>query len=181
MTFYRKLIDLFVLVVFIVLVYTCYILTLKNFKNEPLYVEDEFIPLFNDFKKDAAKHSVVPYFSGLTTSFVYDIGGDVLGYCVPRLNLVKISKKKWDTLSQLNRKLLMYHEWAHCTLKRDHTEDNGFLCPISIMHPYISPTSSCYLAFKEWYDRELFTNPNKTKLIDKENYETVYSTNIAGN
>lgn len=181
MTLFRKTIDLFIVITFVVIVYICYVLSVKNFKNEPLYIEEDFIVLFDAFKKDASKHNVIPRYSGLTTTFVNDIGDNILGYCLPRLNLVKISRKKWNNLSKIDRKLLLYHEWGHCTLKRDHTEDNGFLCPISIMHPYISPMSSCYLPFKEWYDRELFTNPNNTKLIDKENYETVYSNGATDN
>ena len=165
MSLFRKIVDIITVVFFVLLSILVYLLSLKNFKNEPLYVESEFIPLFNEFKEDAKKYKVTPVFSGLTTSFVDDMSDGILGYCVPKFNTVKISRKKWDRLDGLSRKLLMYHEWAHCTLKRDHTEDYGFLCPDSIMHPYIDPVTSCYLSFKEWYDRELFTNPNQTDLI----------------
>jgi hypothetical protein len=167
----------FILVLFLFVT----VLSFKNFKNEPLYIEKEFTGLFEAFQQDAKFYNVTPDYSGLTTTFVDDIRGDILGYCIPKFNTVKISRVKWNRFDTVKRKLLLYHEWAHCTLWRDHTEDTGFICPISIMHPYITPTASCYLSFKEWYDRELFTNPNKTKLINKENYETTHPTNATHN
>lgn len=176
MSLLRKIIDIVTLVTFLLLSIIVSILSFKNFKNEPLYIENEFTPLFEEFAADAKKYEVVPVFSGLTTAFVDDIEGEVLGYCIPKFNTVKISRRKWNHLNNLSKKLLMYHEWGHCTLRREHTEESGFVCPISIMNPYINPTASCYSSFKEWYDRELFTNPNKTDLIKKENYEATSTT-----
>jgi hypothetical protein len=152
-----------------------FLLSFKNFKNEPLYVHPAFVPTFEQFKKDANKFNTTPLYSGLTTTFVDDIGGEILGYCLPKFNAVRISRAKWNKMGELNRKLLLYHEWGHCTLKREHVEEVDFLCPTSIMHPYLSPTISCYPSFKDWYDKELFTNPLNKDLINKGNYEAAHS------
>jgi hypothetical protein len=177
MTHLRKIIDTIVVVAFMLLSSIISIISFKNFKNDPLYIEKEFVVTFEEFKNDAKKYEVIPEFSGLTTTFIDDAENGVLGYCIPAFNTVKISKKKWNTLSDLRKKLLLYHEWGHCTLLRDHVESDNLACPLSIMHPYINPTASCYPSLKEWYDRELFTNPYKTDLIKKENYEATSTTN----
>lgn len=177
MNFLKKSVDLFILLVFIALVSIIVVLSIKNANNEPLYIEKDFRKLFSEFKKDAKKYKIVPEFSGLTTTFVdtIDLGEGVLAYCIPKFNTIKVSKQKWDNLSDVSRKILLYHEWAHCTLKRDHTDSSfnlfSFTCPTSMMNPYIEPTASCYLLFKEWYDKELFTNPLRMPVFKKEIYE----------
>lgn len=134
----------------------------NNTNNDPLLIEPEFTSYFNDFKKDADKHQVTPLYSNLTTTFINDIKGDVLAYCIPKLNIVRVSRKRWNAMEGTSRKLLLYHEWAHCTLKRDHVDEFeiGVSCPSSIMYPYIDPMINCYTYNKDWYDFELFKNPN---------------------
>jgi hypothetical protein len=173
MKFIYTLINIANTTILILLVAAVAFFSFKNATNQPLYIESDFQLLFEAFKKDAEFYKVTPKFSGLSIAFVKDIEGDILGYCIPKFNTVKISKLKWNRIGELERKLLIYHELAHCTLLRDHTADNGFICPISIMHPIITPSVACYPSFKDWYDRELFTNPNNTTLIDEENYEII--------
>ncbi len=177
MSTFLKILNICVTILIVILFLFVFFLSFKNFKNEPLFIEKDFAEFFTAFKKDAQFYNVIPNYSGLTTTFVDDIEGDILGYCIPKFNTVRISRVKWNRFNNIERKLLLYHEWGHCTMRRDHTEDNGFICPISIMHPYINPIVSCYSTYKEWYDKELFTNPNKAELINKENYETTHLTN----
>ena len=165
MTSLKKTINAVIVVTFVLLSGIIFFLSFTNFKNDPVYIQEEFVIIFNEFRSDAKRHKVVPRFSGLTTTFVDDIENEILGYCIPAFNTVRISKKKWNTLSDLRKKLLLYHEWGHCTLRRNHLDSENLSCPLSIMHPYINPTASCYPSFNEWYDRELFTNPYKTDLI----------------
>jgi hypothetical protein len=167
MNIIQKLINLIVYVLLFALMCIICVVQYRRVSNQPLYLEPEFVEYFDEFQKDADKYNVNPKYSGLVTSFTSDISGGTLAYCVPDLSLIKVSKRKWDRLDFESRKLLLYHEWGHCVLKRGHVIDGPFfvLCPSSIMHPYIEPIKACYQQGKNWYDKELFTNPNKQEMI----------------
>ena len=140
---------------------------LKN--NEPLVIDDEFLPFFEQFKRDARKYQVVPNFSNMSITFTEHLEDGVLAYCLPKLNIIKVSRHRWNRVDTLTKKLLLYHEWGHCTLRREHVVEQynyGILtCPDSIMYPYIEPAVRCYDLSPEWYDRELFTNVNNREMI----------------
>ena len=170
MNILESLIDCFISALIILVCIASFLLQTSLHKNKPLYIDSEFSEYFEEFDSDSKKYKVVPYYSNLTTTFVNDIDNSILAYCIPKLNIVKVSRKKWNELDIESRKLLLYHEWGHCALRREHvTDDTSFntlyLCPSSIMHPYINPVRSCYQQGKSWYDKELFTNPNKKEII----------------
>lgn len=139
--------------------------------NKPVYIDPEFQEHLNNFNKDSKKYNVDVSYYKLITVFSNNTSQGQLGYCMPHLNLVVISRKAWNYLDAHSRKLLLYHEWGHCLLKREHVEisfDFPTYCPMSIMYPYIEPSQRCYnKSTQEFYDRELFTNPYKFRLIPK--------------
>ena len=166
----ETLIDFFILTLIAFVCIITFAFQRSIHRNEPLYIDPAFKDHFSDFDSDAKKYKVVPLYANLTTTFVDDIADGVLAYCIPKFNIVKVSKKKWDILDEESKRLLLYHEWGHCALRRNHVVDDYsfnlfYLCPSSIMYPYIDPVSACYQRGKTWYDKELFTNPNKKEII----------------
>ena len=138
--------------------------------NKPVYVEPQFTPFLKDFESDAKKHKINVNYYKLVTVFSDKTELGQLGYCMPHLNLVVISKRSWQHMDKTTKRLLLYHEWGHCLLKREHVEqsfDFPTYCPYSIMYPFIEPSQRCYNNHKEFYDYELFNNPYKFKLIPK--------------
>jgi hypothetical protein len=166
---FGKIIDTFIILVLTVSSIVCFILQFNIKTNEPLLMDDEFLPFFENFKKDADKYKVVPDFKNMSTTFTNELPEGVLAYCLPKFNTIKVSRAKWNRLDPLSRKLLLYHEWGHCALRREHVEYTYnysiITCPDSIMYPYIDPTVRCYDLSPQWYDKELFTNLNNRETI----------------
>lgn len=166
---FHKIIDTFIITMVLFICVATFVLTLNIKKNQPLFTEKEFIPLLEEFKKDANKYKIVPDFRNMSTTFTPTLPEGVLAYCVPVFNAIKVSKEKWDELDDLSKKLLLYHEWGHCALKREHVTVVHFYslktCPESIMYPYIDTIAQCYDISPQWYETELFTNPNNRGLI----------------
>lgn len=166
---FRKAIDTFIFTLLVAFSILSFLLQFNIKNNEPLVVDDEFLPFFEEFKKDAKKYQVTPDFSNMSTTFTGELSEGVLAYCLPKFNTIKVSRPKWNRLDVLSKKLLLYHEWGHCTLRREHViqEYNyGILtCPDSIMYPFIDPTVRCYDLSPQWYDKELFTNVNNREII----------------
>ena len=165
----QKIIDTFIITMILFTCIATFLLLLNNKKNQPLFTEKDFIPFLEEFKKDADKYKVVPDFRNMSTMFTPRLSEGVLAYCVPRFNVIKVSKQKWDELDNLSKKLLLYHEWGHCALKREHVTVVHFYslkrCPESIMYPYMDTMTQCYNISPQWYKTELFTNPNNRELI----------------
>jgi hypothetical protein len=141
----------------------------SKFFNRPVYLEKEFISYFNQFKKDGKDYGVKVNSYRLITIFSKTYSINRLAYCMPSLNLVVVSKFHWDLMDTNTRKILLYHEWGHCILKREHVEQLypfPSYCPVSIMYPYIEPPKRCYNKVAEdYYNMELFINPFKFKKI----------------
>jgi len=136
--------------------------SISKFLNLPIYIHKQFIPYFNQFKKDNDKYKSGANFYKLTTIFSDNVPLGVAAYCRPITNSVVVSSQVWDRLSVQGRKALLYHEWGHCTLRRDHTEDlmtPYSFCPKSIMYPYVDNVERCFETLGEEYIEELFTNP----------------------
>lgn len=138
--------------------------------NTPIYVNPKFNEYLDLFNKDAARFKVKPNMYKLVTIFSPNLSTNTLAYCLPSSNTVVVSRKAWDGLTFLARKALLYHEWGHCTLKRDHVEDFKIpysFCPVSMMYPYLDNIRTCYIELEEEYIVELFTNPHNYPLISR--------------
>lgn len=142
--------------------------SISKYTNSPVYIDREFSHFFNEFNEEAKRYNVIPDYHKLTITFSNSMPPKAIGFCIPFSNTIMISPKSWQTLSTNSKKLLLFHELGHCTLKRDHAVATFFspmLCPVSIMYPYITPIERCFSALKESYIRELFTNPYNLPII----------------
>ena len=144
-------------------------LLISKITNEPLYVQNSFVPYLEDFKKDADKYKIKLDFYRMVTIFSDREELGVAAFCVPSTKMIVIYSKVWRTLDASSRKAPLYHEWGHCILRRDHVEDINYsqLCPTSLMYPYIEPLKSCYGKYQESYNKELFTNPFNFKTFSR--------------
>lgn len=103
------------------------------------YVDSEFRSIVTNFKEEAL-------IRGFTIegkiSIIFDLEDDepgVVGACFITFNrsYVRIRTETWPFLKPEEREMLIFHELAHCLLKRKHCsyEEDGE--PISLMYPNI--------------------------------------------
>lgn len=162
-----------VLVFFTLLVFILMVpFIVSKWSNRPVYTNPEFRKYLDSFEKDAKHHNVNLNLYKLITIFSDNVDPGVAAYCVPRSKIVVVSLKNWEYLDEHGRKALLYHEWGHCVLRRDHVDIIGGFpsyCPLSLMYPHIEPPSRCYNKAEESYNRELFTNPFNFKKFSRSN------------
>lgn len=130
-------------------------------------MDPEFRTYYKEFQQDAKDNNVEVDFSLSLTYFATKLNENTAAYCNSNKHVV-VSEEVWDTLNPDERKVLIYHEWGHCILKRDHTESYviAISCPDSIMYPTIEYSKDCYPILKKWYIMELFTNPRNAPLLE---------------
>lgn len=120
---------------------------------------------------------------------------------------VLVNKTWWDSQSNLNRKILIYHELGHCKFNRDHdyeldssgnricltTNANGECTeykyrtfsgnpskPISMMYPVINPISSNYNSDTNYYNYELKNpKPQSWETPELSSWNTAYSNYVS--
>lgn len=68
---------------------------------------------------------------------------------------IVILKSYWESIDDLQREQLMYHELGHCILDRNHDSRTINGCAFSIMHPYMI-SENCYEPARDVYVGELF-------------------------
>lgn len=158
------------------------ILMFSNFTNTEVYVGSEFEVLLESFKKDAILHNTELNLRKHTTIMVDHLEPGILGTCYPHANTVTISGEYWEYLDEAERKALMYHEWGHCLLKREHVTDIMVsilmfyqVCPVSVMYPQLQH-NSCFLDNEEHYIKELFKNQYKYPTIPEEDSHAIIFT-----
>lgn len=90
------------------------------------YIHDAtFTGYLQQFQQDAVDFEVGCYRTR-TIYFDSDMPSDrTLAYCIPG-NKIVVHKGKWDKLSAMERKTLMYHELGHCALNLDHVGERDF-------------------------------------------------------
>jgi len=171
-TLIRTVIELIAKGIVVSLFLVVFVVSASKILNTPLYIEPEFRPIFNQFTQDAEKYKTKPDFSKLITIFKDELSFGTAAYCLPNTNTVVVSYPVYNGLSDNGKKALLYHEWGHCTLKRDHVEKTveykSLRCPVSLMYPYIDPVEFCYPILEDLYTQELFTNPYNFKKISEE-------------
>lgn len=156
----------------IFLLFLIVLLAFSKALNSPLYIDPEFRSIFYQFSNDAERYKIKPDFFKLITVFDDELSFGTAAYCLPNTNTVVVSYPIYKNLSSDGKKALLYHEWGHCTLKRDHVqktvEYKSLSCPVSLMYPYIDPVEFCYPILEDLYTKELFTNPYNFKKISEE-------------
>lgn len=147
---------------------------ISDLTNTELFIEPQIRPYFNHFLNDAKKYNADLSLRKHVTIFSNSTKDGLAGYCLLASNTVVISTKVWKSLNEAGKKALVYHEWGHCILRREHVDTytplvKGF-CPTSLMYPYIDPSETCYNKDNEkWYNEELFINPFNHKKFARRN------------
>lgn len=73
--------------------------------------------------------------------FDEELPENMAGYCVPGDRVV-INKKMWQTMTSMEKWVLIYHELGHCALGLDHLTEkdhdimNPFLLPDHVSRPF---------------------------------------------
>jgi hypothetical protein len=145
---------------------------ISKITNRPVFTDSAFEKYLIQFESDAKKYNTHLNLYKLITIFSNKINTAETGavaFCMPATKTVVISRPIWNKLDNSGKKALLYHEWGHCILRREHTEsyDYSSLCPTSLMYPYIDPLKYCYNKHQESYNRELFTNPFNFKTFSR--------------
>ena len=124
------------------------------------YKDSQLQAFLDDYKQDAAKYGKVLPEVGLTMKFGHTMGNTV-AYCayIPLVSegSIKVDLENWVTLTETQQKMLMYHEFSHCILRREHRNDlkSDKVCEASLMHKS-KLTEECYKLYEDYYLRELF-------------------------
>ena len=143
-----------------ILLLTMFCGCISPFSDERVYsVPDELVYYYNSFVDDAKKYGIDYSNSDIVIQFV-DFDGGLAGKHADRYDHIKHVQIDRD-IYNLNKqdtfviKWLLYHEFGHAFLNRDHVDT----C-YSIMHPYLMFCSTYNFRFHEReMIEELFTNP----------------------
>lgn len=138
------------------------------FYNEPIFIEDELKPYYNDFKAQAKQFNV-KITPRVAVIFFFPLEDGIAGDCSFNqvTTTIRVNSNYWRHHSEEEKAMILYHEMGHCYLKRDHIAEvkrfNLILskqCPTSIMYPSVEIINNCLVDNWEYYMVELFTNPN---------------------
>ncbi|MFT6068976.1 MAG: hypothetical protein ACJAT2_002221 [Bacteriovoracaceae bacterium] len=77
------------------------------------------------------------------------------GVCFGGLRDIWINQEHWDKKDDFERRSLIFHEYGHCHLRRDHNSARYNGHKLSLLHPYVS--WPMYERYTWEYDEELFT------------------------
>jgi len=97
-------------------------------------IDTEFQPLVNEYKKLKIERTGVDIKNSITILF-HTLPTPIIGICYwlsDGSREIFIDPKFWysQTTSDLDRKILLFHELGHCDLNREHSD------PLSIMESY---------------------------------------------
>lgn len=129
-------------------------------------IDSELQPYYDSFMSDASTKGVSPDYSyTLNMKFVYHNRHDYIGIsAVNNQNNIAdilIKRHRWDTLTNTEKKITIYHELGHVLLHRAHQDHN-----LSIMNTG-SVTESEYLANESQLIDELFKPYGNTTAVFK--------------
>lgn len=83
--------------------------------------ENEYMEFFEEaFKRKCFVLPVNAYFSRLEP--------EIAGYCIPGFGIL-LNENRWPSMGVYQKKELMFHELAHCTMGLDHSEP-GLMAPV---------------------------------------------------
>lgn len=144
--------------------------TIQDEFHQATQAEDVYLPV-EDCPMRALARTHEMTFTGYLKQFqkmarVYDVGcyktkqmyfddkmpSDItVAYCVPGERVV-VSRKKWETLEPIEKKVLIFHELGHCALNMDHTsKDSVDIMTPELLDPELASDNWGYLV------GELFT------------------------
>lgn len=125
-------------------------------------VDPAFASYFTKFHEAAANRGKDVDLSGIGAKFFTPDDGDLHGDCnsSPFSKTLEVSIKWWGLMSDAQKEILMFHEFGHCALGRDHIEigyawDNNILTLMIPGADGMIPESE-YLYRREKYLDELF-------------------------
>lgn len=93
--------------------------------------EVEVDHILRKFILEADAHHTVLNYSMSTVTIVPDmdryVHGDLslaqpLAYCTPGSNEIKINDVYWDSMNDMAKEIVLFHELGHCMLQREHRE-----------------------------------------------------------
>lgn len=102
-----------------------------------LIIEEEFRPYYNEFKED---YGLYPNISIMMADDDVFRTVQIAAHCRKSKphRVIEVKRSKWDKFTDLQKKIIVYHELGHCLFNRDHVEhklqDN---CPESIMNEFV--------------------------------------------
>lgn len=133
----------------------------KGKKRDVLFIAPELQPLIAKFVEDGEKYGAKVTIANLSAQLTERLEFPVVGDCTRNGDypMIRISKSFWETASEANRQLEIYHELGHCILNREHDDaviaENGNI-PRSIMNT-VEIDISVFLKNQDYYFCELFS------------------------
>lgn len=134
-------------------------------------VDDRLEPYVQMFIEESITQRVLVNINNLTVVFMShermierSKNPNVIGLCSGRGHnnpVVYINEKYWDSASEEDRMVLMYHELGHCVLGREHNNAAKSGVRLSLMNEYAIPR---YFLNDYRYNEELF-HPERMHFI----------------
>lgn len=99
-------------------------------KEPTSLIEAELAPYFQRFIDEANLRAKVIDMrtNSLTASIVINLPSGVAGQCsfnTQRLDEVKISRSYWNSVADIDREYVVFHELGHCVLGLSHDDENN--------------------------------------------------------
>lgn len=168
----RKFLDRIVLGYIIFIYAVCIFFYIYN---EPVFIDNGLKSYYNDFKKQAAFYNVKYRTKLSAIYFSYNLPNNVAGQCSYSIfvRTLTVNANTWNTLTEEQKAMVVYHELGHCYLQREHIDETqrfnllySKVCPKSIMYPNVDIIQDCLVDNWEYYMLELYTNPNNYPLLE---------------
>lgn len=120
----------------------------------PSGIDSELLPYFKSFEELTHKST-----SGVKAGFSSippENDKNILAYCYPRFKAIAVNSNIWNTLGDLGKEQVMFHELGHCAGGLEHIDTlTAGGCPLSIMYPAGFGDTYCYFTFRSYYINEL--------------------------
>lgn len=123
-------------------------------------IDNALLPIALEFQADAIAHGssvkVTSINIGFDDQYGMDLGEGIIAGC--KVEGIIVARKIWEMATDLERKVVMYHEFGHCLLGRDHKLGMNVerRIVLSMMAINIIAVISSFEANEEYYINELF-------------------------
>ena len=121
----------------------------ENLVIEALFIDEALAPYFERFVAEGTNRGqAIDLVAKRIEGFLIDIEEeDVVGQCsysASSTRKVNIDRTYWNSATDLEKELVIFHELGHCYLERSHSDTQENRNCTSIMH---SGTSGCRLSY----------------------------------